>query len=302
MFTSGLSDMRVARLARHLATRSSKKDMDSRNWPFLRLVLRDKSRCVLFATFPKSGWNWSADVLDYAVFRHFQGRYDIAYGGDGDLKSREQKRSLFAPADARARNRPILRDELLGLDVDLCLHTHGCWRESPLWGLDAAKTIMVVRNLPTTLFSYYRSRRTRASFDEVIADGVLDRVIRFYNSWAAFSRRPGARFDVFSYEDLRRNPLAGFSAMAWSAFGVALPEPVMQEAVDYFDFEKQKAREWQVASDETAHFHFRGAMDYSEMINAEARRRIADVLSSKLDPMFSGLIAPSVQGLGVGKG
>ena len=57
MFGSVLSDMRVGRLARHLAMRSGKKDMHARNWPFLRLALRDKSKCVLFATFPKSGWN-----------------------------------------------------------------------------------------------------------------------------------------------------------------------------------------------------------------------------------------------------
>jgi hypothetical protein len=292
MFNSVLSDMRVGRLARHLASRSGKKDMHARNWPFLRLALRDKSKCVLFATFPKSGWNWSADVLDYAIFRHFRGRYDIAYDGDGDLKSREQKQSLFVPADARARNQKLVRDELPALDVDLCLHTHGFWREAPLWGLDTAKTIIVARNIPSMLFSYYRSRRTEASFDDVVANGALDRVVRFYNSWAEFSRRPGARLEVFHYEDLRRDPLAGFRAMAQAAFGVSLPETVMQEAIEYFSFEKQKEREWKFAADEKSHFHFRGALDYTDMMNAQARQRIADVLGSQLDPMFGRLISP----------
>lgn len=290
--TSVLLDMRVGRLARHLAMRSAKKDMHARNLPFLRLVLRDKSKCVLFATFPKSGWNWSADVLDYAVFRYFQGRYDITYDGDGDLKHRERKLSLFVPADARARNQKLVRELIPALDIDLCLHTHGHWRESPLWGLDQAKTVVVARNIPSMLFSYYRSRRTYKSFDEVITGGALDRVVRFYNSWAEFSRRPGAQLDVFHYEDLRRQPLAGFQAMARSAFGVSLPDTVMQEAIEYFSFEKQKEREWKFAADEKSHFHFRGALDYTDMMNAGARQRIAGVLGSQLDPMFSRLTNP----------
>ncbi len=295
MISSVLSDMRVGRLARHLASRAGKKDMQSRNWPFLRLALRDKSKCVLFATFPKSGWNWSADVLDYAMFRHFRGRYDIAYDGEGDLKHREQKQTLFVPADARARNQKLVRDEFPALDIDLCLHTHGYWRESPLWGLDTAKTIIVARNIPAMLFSYYRSRRTDKSFEEMIEGGALDRTLRFYNSWAEYSRRPNARLDVFHYEDLRRDPLPGFQAMARSAFGIAVPDAVMQEAIEYFSFEKQKAREWQFAADEKAHFHFRGALDYNDMINDKARQRIADVLSSELDPMFARLMQPPAQ-------
>lgn len=291
--TSVLLDMRVGRLARHLAMRSAKKDMHARNLPFLRLVLRDKSKCVLFTTFPKSGWNWSADVLDYAVFRYFQGRYDIAYDGDGDLKHRERKLSLFVPADARARNQKLVREQIPALDIDLCLHTHGFWRESPLWGLDQAKTIIVARNIPATLFSFYRSRRAERSFDDVIANGALDRVVRFYNSWAAFSRRPGARLEVFRYEDLRRDTLGGFRSMARSVFGVSLPDAVMQEAVDYFSFEKQKEREWKFATDEKQHFHFRGALDYSDMINAPAGQRIAEVLAAELDPMFLSLAFPS---------
>jgi hypothetical protein len=295
MLNSVLVDMRFGRLARHLVVRSGKRDMDARNWRFLRLVLRDKSKCVLFATFPKSGWNWSADVLNYAAFRHFVGRYEISYGQDGGLKQREQKPSLFVPADARARNQPLVREQIPDLDIDLCLHTHGHWRESPLWGLDRAKTILVARNIPATLYSYYRSRRSDLGFDEVIAGGVLDRVIRFYNSWAAFSRRPGARLEVFYYEDLRREPLAGFQSMAQAVFGVLLPESVMREAIDYFSFERQKAREWKFASDETRHFHFRGAIDYSDMMDARTRQRITDTLAARLDPMFGRLAHPPGQ-------
>ena len=38
--------------------------------------------------------------------------------------------------------------------------------------------------------------------------------------------------------------------MAQSAFGVSVPETVMQEAIEYFSFEKQKEREWKFAADE----------------------------------------------------
>jgi hypothetical protein len=295
MFMSVLSDMRVGRLARHLVTRSPKKNMDGRNLPFLRLAFRDKSKSVLFATFPKSGWNWSADVLDYAVFRHFQSSYDIVYGESGDLKSRVQKASLFAPADARARDCLSVREQIPALDIDFCFHTHGYWRESPLWGLDNAKTVIVARNISATLYSYYRSRRTDRSFNDVLADGALDRVLRFYNSWAAFSRQPGARLGVFHYEDMRRDPLSSFDAMARFVFGTTLPQAVLSEAIEYFSFDKQKEREWKFAADETQHFHYRGALDYSDMMNAQAREIITGRLAAELDPMFRRLAEPPKQ-------
>lgn len=291
-----LGDMRILRLARHLTRPASKADMSGRKLPLLRLALRDKSKSVLFATFPKSGWNWSADVIDYAIHKHFAGEYQIDYAdAGGHLKANVRKQSLFSPADARGANQEPLRSQFPQLDIDYRLHTHGYWKESPLWGLDAAKTVIVARNIPTMLYSYYRSRRTQASFEAVIEDHALARAIRFYNSWARFARRPDSRLKVFHYEQLRREPVAGFDAMIRYTFGADLPEGTIREAVDYFGFEKQKAREWQFAKDESRHFHFRGALDYSDMVAPETRQRIASALTAQLDPMFHDLIVPPTE-------
>ena len=287
--------MRLLRLARHLTRPAPKAGMQGGKWPLLRLALHDKSKSVLFATFPKSGWNWSADVVDYAIYKHFTGEYHIDYGDSGDtLKTRVSKQSLFEPADARGAAQTPLRDEIPALDVDYRLQTHGFWKESTVSGLDAARTVMVARNIPATLYSYYRSRRTQETFEQVLDGYALARVIGFYNSWAQYARQPGSRLEVFHYENLRRDPVPGFTAMVRYVFGVTVPEAVIREAVDYFSFEKQKEREWKFAADETRHFHFRGALDYSDMTASATQQRIRDELEAKLDPMFHNLIAAPV--------
>jgi len=284
-------DMRPISLARHLAMRSNKADMRTRNLQFLRLVFRDKSKSVLFATFPKSGWNWSADVINYALHKQFLGEYSIQYESGGTLLHSVRKATIFYPADARSRRQERLSRRFPTLDVDLCFHTHGSWKESPLWGLDAAKTVIVARNIPTMLFSYYRSRRSDRSFEEFVHGGALERCLKFYNSWANFARRPHVRLRVFNYEDLHKDPVGGFGEMVSYLFDVDLPRPVLQEAVDHFSLDKQKAREFQFSADEKSHFHFRGAVDYSDMMSPQTYRDITGTLSERLDPMFQYLIA-----------
>ncbi len=292
MMTSILSDMRPLRLARHLAITSNKADMRNRNLDFLRLVFRDKSNDVLFATFPKSGWNWCVDITSYAIHKHFRGEYTILYEGNGSLRSRVKKASLFRPADARARHQVPLSRQFPAVDLGLCLHTHGAWKASPLWGLDVAKTVLVARNIPTALYSYYRSRPAAGSFEDFVKGSALDRCLKFYNSWARFARRQNTRLRVFNYEDLRQEPVGQFGNMIRHVFGVELPKSIVEEAVDYFSFEKQKARELQFSSDEKPTSLFRGAVDYSDMMTPQILAEITAALSAQLDPMFHYLIAP----------
>lgn len=284
-----LPDIRLQQMAREIIWRTTKPGANPRSADFLRLVLADKSQSVLFATFPKSGWNWTVDVLTYAVAKQFFGRFDITYSDNGTLKQREQKPlRIFYPADSRAAGMPTVRLQFPALAVDYCLHTHGFWRESPLWRLDDATTILVTRHIPTALFSYYNFFKTRApynSFESCLADGILDRVIGFYNSWGAFSER-STTLHQFCYEELHRDPLAGFATMFAVVFGIAADLVVLAEAIDYYDFANQKRREKQFSADATHHFHFHGATDYTDRIAPATLEMIVNRLNSELTHKF----------------
>jgi hypothetical protein len=82
---------------------TNKKEVNSRSLGYLKLALMSKQNSVLFATFPKAGWNWTADILSYTLIKYCTGKYDVEYQGSGSLKERERKPfRLFAPSDSRA--------------------------------------------------------------------------------------------------------------------------------------------------------------------------------------------------------
>jgi hypothetical protein len=281
---SVVADLRPLRVLAHVLRPGVKRTANARALAFLKLALAGKSKSVLFATFPKSGWNWSAEVLDYCVTKHVTGSYEIRYRDQGTLKQRQQTPpSVFSPADGRSSGRRRVREMFPQLDLDFCLHTHAAWREAPLAGLDAAKTLLVVRNIPTTLYSYFRSRGPKyASLDACLADGALDRIIRFYNSWGDFCARPGACWRVFRYEAMRAQPLVEFRAMFEFVFGFDVGETVLQEALDHYSFQRQKEREWRFTGDEKRHFHFRGAVDYSDLVGSATMAAIHAALKQRL--------------------
>ncbi len=277
-------DLWPPRVLRHVLRPGEKYGAGSRTLDYLRLAVAPKHKTVLVATFPKSGWNWTAEVLDYCVTRHFTGRYEVTYSGEGTLKQRQKTPpSVFSPADSRSSRRPTVRALFPEVDLDYCLHTHSGWHQSPLAGLDAAKTVLVVRSIPTTLYSYFRSRRGKfATLQDCLDDGALDRILRFYNSWGDFCARPSARFRVFRYEDMRREPVKQFRAMFEYVFGFDVGEVIVAEALDFYSFEKQKEREWRFSGDENRHFHFRGALDYRDMIDPATMVNIRRALAERL--------------------
>jgi len=143
--------------------------------------------------------------------------------------------------------------------------------------------VLIVRNIPTTLYSYYRSRGGKyATFEACLDDGALDRVIDFYNSWGDFRARPAARCRIFRYEELRATPLPHFRAMFEHVFGIDAGEALVGEALDYYSFQKQKEREWRFAADEKQHFHFRGGVDYAELIGQRTMTRLRAELTARL--------------------
>ena len=268
---------------------SPKEGMNPRSLGFLNKVTMLKGKCVLFATFPKSGWNWAGDIMNYCLVKKHTGKYEVVYEGEGTLKDRERKPYRIAvPADGRCWNQRRLRDVFPKVDVDYLFHTHGAWKDSPLWWLDHARTVFVIRNIPTTLYSYYKSRATDYSgFEDCLEKpGALNRILNFYNSWGDFAASPGASSRAFKYEELRESPAEGFAEMYGYVFGEPVEKDVLQEALDYFSFQKQKEREFKFESDESKHFHFKGSSDYTDKIAPETLRRINTAIKTSLRRQF----------------
>ncbi|MGR8932915.1 MAG: sulfotransferase domain-containing protein [Gammaproteobacteria bacterium] len=286
-------DIRLTQTLAAILRPAKKSGVNSRSLAFIKLALRDKSDCVLFATFPKSGWNWTTDILSYALIKRLTGRYEIAYGERGTLKQRiSVPYKLFHPADARAASARAIQVDFPKINVHLCLHTHGFWKQSPLWGLDHAKTVFVVRNIPTTLYSFYKSKSNRYStFEEALADGLLDRIIRFYNSWGDFCALHD-HYRIYRYEAFKSDPLPHFKAMIEYVFDLRVDDALILEALDYFSIENQKAREYRYCSDADKHFHFQGQADYRDRIAEETLRAIYAKIQAELRHPF-GYVYPS---------
>lgn len=282
-----LSDIRLKRTLADILHPSSKEFMNPRTFEYLSLVLRDKRKSCLFATFPKSGWNWTIDILSYCIIKHFTGVYDVSYLGSGTLKERERKPyTLFHPADSRTRGQRPIREHFPQLDIDFCFHTHGYWKESPLWSLDNSKTIFITRNIPSTLYSFYQSRGNKyGTFEEVLEEGVLDRLILFYNSWGKFCDTH-SNFKIFKFEDFKDEPTKYFGALIDYVFNIGINDSLLEEACDYYDIEKQKQREFQFFDDANKHFHFEGSIDYAHKISTETLRTINYKVNNELQYQF----------------
>ncbi len=282
------NDIRIRRVLEEIVFPPGKVEGNPRSLAYLKVALADKSRSVLFATFPKSGWNWAGDVIGYCLVRKFTGKYEIKYEGEGTLKDRQRKPyALFNAADSRAWNLKKIRDHFPSVDIDYCLHTHQHWKDAPLWGLDRALTVFIVRNIPTNLFSFYKSRAWQfKSFEECLEKGALDRVLLFHNSWGEFTSRKDSVYKVFTYEEMRKNPTETFASMYEFVFKHPIEPEILAEALDYYSFENQKKREFQFEQDEAKHFHFKGATDYSDQMSPETKKMILERLAKNLQYSF----------------
>lgn len=240
--------------------------------------MKPKDKSLNFVSYPASGWNWSVDVLGYALGKALLGRYDIAYDYSApSLKHGEIRPfDLVCPADARAIKFTPLSEQLPDFDIDYCYHTHGYYGESPLWKLGQAKTIFVVRHPMTAIYSQYSKRRARyAQFEDFLkAEKVLERVTHFYNSWGDFvqsipEEKRATHIYVVKYEDMREAPLNTFKALAKFSFDREIEDEIFIEALDYYSFEKQKERENKFSKDEKQHFHYKGQKSYKREISPD---------------------------------
>ncbi len=282
-----LNDVRLKNTLKDILWPSLKQDMNPRSLNYLRLVFRDKKKCVLFATFPRSGWNWTVDIMSYYIIKNFTGRYDVVYGSSGTLKEREKKPyRLVKAADSRARNEKPIKKIFPELNLDFCFHTHDFWKRSPLWGLNNSKTVLITRNIPTILYSYYKAKRTKYSnIHDVIKKGNLDRLIEFYNSWGEFCRK-NENYKIFKYEDLRNEPIRYFGNIIEYAFSIKVNTELLGEACEYYSFEKQKQREYEYCNDDIKHFHYKGLTNYNDLIPRDALKIIYSKIENGLQHKF----------------
>ena len=123
-------DIRFKKYLNDIMFPSLKEGMNSRSLAYLRVILMNKKQSVLFATLPKSGWNWTGDILTYCIVKHFTGKYEIKKVETEKGTYREEKPYRFlVPADSRATNYNKIRNIFSGLNVDYCFHTHKEWKD-----------------------------------------------------------------------------------------------------------------------------------------------------------------------------
>ena len=281
-----MPDIRLKNLARDIIRPINKEGINTRNIDYLKLVMQPKSKCALFATFPASGTNWTDDVMGYVLSKTFKGEHGIKYDENASSlkKGTIVSYRFIAPADSRTLNMPPIKEHFPELDLDYVFHTHGAWKESTLWWLDQARTMMIIRHIPTAIFSYAAKRKGKYdNFEECLEKtGVLDRAIKFYNSWYSYGLKNPDNFYTFKYEDCRKDPQNNFSNAMEFLFQRKFDPALISEAIDFFSFENQKEREKKFNKDEKTHFHFKGKTSYRDEIADDTYRHILKRLDKEL--------------------
>ena len=285
-----MPDIRLKNLVRDMIKPLKNKGIYTRNIPYLKLVFQSKKRCVVMPTFPASGANWTGDILTYVITKSYYG--DFKLNLDQTRETYKAAVSLnyetIMPADARALNKPSMKHNFSEYNIDYIFHTHDIWKGSGLWFLDDAKTAMITRHIPTSLFSYYSKRRdTYSCFEDCLKQtGILERAIKFYNSWNRYSLKHPNLFYSFKYEDCREEPVKHFREAFKFMLNKNFSEDIILEALDYFSFEKQKERETQFNKDSNKHFHYKGNTSYKEETSPETYLEILEYLQTNLDYDF----------------
>jgi len=285
-----MADIRLKNLARDLIKPLKSKGIKTRNIDYLKLVMMPKDKCRLFTTFPASGTNWTDDITAYVLAKTFKGDTGITFDENEDTLKKATKLSypFLSPADARSVGTQSIAQSFPELNLDYMFHTHGHWKESGLWSLDDAKTGMITRHIPTAIYSYASKRRNiYDSFEECLEKtGVLDRAVKFYNSWNVYKEKYPKNFFYFRYEEARKNPVGIFSNYLEFMFNQRFDDKIIQEALEYFSFEKQKEREKKFTKDDKKHFHFKGKTSYQDEIGPEIYQLILKRLSNELEYNF----------------
>ena len=69
-------------------------------------------------------------------------------------------------------------------------------------------------------------------------------------------------------------------------FGLDVPHSLVQEAVEFYSFAKQKKRECDLSKDEYDHFHFQGRLSYAEYFDKHTIEYIFKRLQNELENDF----------------
>jgi hypothetical protein len=289
-----MMDWRWRPLLEELLFPSPKEEMGPRSIAYLRLVLADKRGSVMMPTFPRSGQHWTADILGYALVKRHRGAAFRLKPGPGSFRERlEDPLRLLCPADSRSRHEARLRDRLPGAKIDWLFHTHYHWHGAALWGLDAARHVFVIRNLPTTLYSCYLNRRRVIEYsgfeDFLVRSPFLPQAVLFYNTWHLFARRHPERLRIFRYEELRRDAAAGFAAMYEWIFAEPAPADLIGEALVEFSLDRMKKAESQKPADPWRPNYYLGAESYCEEMPPPALAMIQERLARELACDWPGL-------------
>lgn len=281
---------RVFRTVKSILAPNQEKGLKPYNLSYISHIAKSKKESILFASFPASGWNWTADVITHAVGNFLLNDFEIKYIDAPTLKQAEVKPFHFCyPADARVSNQPSLPQQLPKIDADFCYHTHGYYGESPLMRLGEGKTVLITRSFITSLYSQYSKRRLSfESFEEYLKKtDVMERLVRFYNSWGSFlDRQDTSRFHIVSYEAMRDDSLSVFKKLISFSFNFDVPDVLILEALDYYSFAKQKEREQKFNNDEKQHFHYKGKKSYKDEIDPETYQWLVERLGNELTHKF----------------
>ena len=268
---NNVSCKRFFRALRHIVDPSPKRGMQPRSLAYLRLLFMSKTKSLLFVSYPSSGWNWTIDIVSAVLTKHFLGDFSPQYDDNtATLKEAEKKPFVFhCPADSRAVGQQTIREQIPSLDIDYWFHSHGYWGEAPLLRLDEAKTVMITRDFPTALYSQYAKRcQYFHDFNEYRKNsGSIERIIKFYNSWHQFKNINTDNFIQIRYEDCINDSVSTFRTLIKFSFGFDADASIIEEALDYYNFRKQKIREHQFTRNEDQHFHFMGQLTYRNIID-----------------------------------
>jgi hypothetical protein len=198
------------------------------------LGLREKRECLvfyasaygqsrLFATLPRSGYNYLALMLHVAL--------DLSRGGSGTYRYVDG--AWRAGVDVQRDftwAAPIERARVGSLPQPVMFHTHLPYEAQVNARRSRMRVIVVVRNLVDQLESaLFHASYTAAEQSAFLASGAVEASIEFCNSWGAYVRRRPDTL-VLRYEELIADPLAAIRILA-AYWRLDLSDASLQEAV-----------------------------------------------------------------------
>ncbi|RMD84700.1 MAG: hypothetical protein D6808_06565 [Candidatus Dadabacteria bacterium] len=177
----------------------------------------------LFATLPRSGYNYSIIMLNIA--------WDLAQGGTGEYYYNGSVLTsnvlLNTPLDWRT---PLGKSAPTTPNSPVIFHTHLPYHHVVNYQKDRMKTAVLVRNLFNQLESFlYHEGYDESSQDKFVNSWQVDWVIDFCNSWGRFLETHRDAI-LLKYEELVKNPMDTLTKLS-DFWELDLPEHCIQDAI-----------------------------------------------------------------------